>query len=82
MADVCRMDMFSGVVYWALETMGCALLSSIWVRIHHRAEDDGGANRSTPEHIVHVLVDAVRAEIWFYYDKDHNGSVAVLEVRR
>jgi hypothetical protein len=81
LADAHRLGLSSGVVYWALENTGCALLSSIWVRIHHRDQDDGGANRSLREHIVHVLKDSIRAEIRFYYDQDHDGTVTMFEVR-
>jgi hypothetical protein len=75
-----RLDLISGLVYWVLETTGCALLSSIWVQIHHRDQDDAGANRSLPAHIAHVLQDSIRAELRYYYDQDHDGNVTMFEV--
>jgi hypothetical protein len=69
------------VVYWLLQSLGFNLLSSIWLRVHHREAEDGGQGRSLPFHVMHVVNDAVRQEVRFYYDRDHNGTVSAYEVR-
>lgn len=71
----------SGVVYWALDTMGCDLLNTIWTQIAvSHAERRSG--QSEPRHIARVVHDAVKAEVVEYYDKDKDGIVTTGEVSR